>query len=144
MRAGCRPQRPATVTSTGQHALGAGARTCFALAFVLATFPGGAAFCLAQDATAKADPNLAEVVIQARRQAVDEQITLQVEKTLTDDPWIYSEHLTVTTRNGVVRIEGIVQDTAELFRILRLARKTPGARRVVNATEMLHNDPDGG
>jgi hypothetical protein len=144
MSEGCRPQRLGTVTSTGQHAIGGGSRTCFAVAFLLTAFPGATASCLAQDATQKADPNLAEVVIQAKRQAVDEQITLQVEKTLTDDPWVYSEHLTVTTRNGVVRIEGIVQDTAELFRILRLARKTPGARRVVNATEMLHNDPDGG
>ena len=144
MSEGCPPQRLGTVTSTGQHAIGRGPRTCFAVAFLLTAFPGAAALCVAQDATQKADPTLAEVVIQGRRQAADEQITRQVEKTLTEDRWVFAEHVTVTTRNGVVRIEGIVQDTAELFRILRLARKTPGARRVVNATEMLHNDPDGG
>jgi osmotically-inducible protein OsmY len=65
-------------------------------------------------------------------------------KTLTEDPWIFSEHITVTTRNGVVRLEGIVADTGELFRVLSLCRKIPGARRVINELEMIHNDPDGG
>jgi osmotically-inducible protein OsmY len=83
------------------------------------------------------------VIVQGERKP-DEQVTRQVERTLANDPWIYAEHVTVTTRNGVVRVEGIVQDTGELFRILRLARKTPGARRVVDALEILHNDPDGG
>ena len=63
---------------------------------------------------------------------------------MTEDPWIYAEHINVTTRNGVVRLEGIVGDTGELFRILRECRKIPGARRVVSELEMMHNDPDGG
>jgi osmotically-inducible protein OsmY len=84
------------------------------------------------------------VIIAAKRQAADEQVTRQVEQTLTKDPWIYAEHVTVTTQNGVVRVEGIVQDTGEWLRILDLARKTPGARRVIDALEILHNDPDGG
>jgi osmotically-inducible protein OsmY len=84
------------------------------------------------------------VVIQAKRQAADEQVTRQVEKTLTDDPWVFGDHITVTTHNGVVRLEGIVGDTGEMFRIVRLCRKIPGARRVVNALEIMHNDPDGG
>lgn len=99
--------------------------------------------CPAQDAAEKANTRLQEVIIQGKREA-DEQVTRQVEKTLAKDPWIYAEHVTVTTHNGVVRVEGVVQDTGELFRILDLARKTPGATRVVDALEMLHNDPDGG
>jgi len=83
------------------------------------------------------------VVVSASRKA-DEQVTLQVQNRLTGDPWIYAEHITVTTRNGVVRLEGIVGDTGELFRILRLCRKIPGARRVVSELEVVHNDPDGG
>jgi len=83
------------------------------------------------------------VVVSAPRTA-DEQITRQVQATLTQDPWIFADHVTVTTRNGVVRLEGIVADTGELFRVLRLCRKIPGARRVINELEMMHNDPDGG
>jgi osmotically-inducible protein OsmY len=84
------------------------------------------------------------VVIQTRRQAADEQVTRQVQTTLTDDPWIYAEHITITTQNGVVRLEGFVADTGERFRIVRLCRKIPGVKRVVDALEMPSNDPDGG
>jgi len=105
---------------------------------------GAVVACPAQDAAEKANTRLQEVVIQAKRQAADEQVNRQVERTLTDDPWIFGEHITVSTQNGVVRLEGIVGDTGEMFRILRLCRKIPGARRVVNALEIMHNDPDGG
>jgi osmotically-inducible protein OsmY len=84
------------------------------------------------------------VIVEAQRRAADEQVTQRVQTALSNDPWIYSDHVSVTTRNGVVTVEGIVQDTGELFRILRLARKIPGAIRVVDRLEMLHNDPDGG
>ena len=119
-----------------------GSRARFSLLF--ATLLGAFGACPAQDVAEKASPRLQEVVIQAKRQAADEQVTRQVERTLTDDPWIYSEHITVTTRNGVVTLEGIVGDTGEMFRIVRLCRKIPGARRVVDALEIINNDPDGG
>jgi osmotically-inducible protein OsmY len=119
-----------------------GYRGCFVL--TTATFLGATGACLGQDAADTANTRLEEVVVQAKRQAADSQVTRQVEKTLTDDPWIYAEHITVTTKNGVVTLEGIVGDTGEMFRIVRLCRKIPGARRVVNALEIMHNDPDGG
>ena len=85
-----------------------------------------------------------EVVVQATRLA-DEQITQQAQKAISDDPWIYGEHLTVTTQNGVIRVEGIVQDTWEWFRIIDRCRRIRGARRIdTSGLEMLHNDPDGG
>jgi hypothetical protein len=114
----------------------------FALLF--AALLGAVEPCPAQDAAEKADSRLPEVVIQANRQAADEQVTREVEKTLTNDPWIFADHITITTQNGVVRLEGIVGDTGEMFRIMRLCRRIPGARRVVNALEIMHNDPDGG
>ena len=113
-------------------------------ALLFATLLGTAGSCPAQDGAEKANKRLQEVVVQAKRQAADEQVTQQVQETLTDDPWIYAEHIIVTTQNGVVRLEGIVGDTGERFRILRLCRKIPGARRVVDALEVMSNDPDGG
>jgi hypothetical protein len=138
----CHLQRLATAPSTGRHFI-RGPSAHFALLFLFATPFGAAGSCLAQDAADKAGADRVEVVIHANRLA-DEQVTRQVQKTLSGDPWIYSEHITVTTQNGVVRLEGIVGDSGELFRILRLCRKIPGARRVVNELEMMHNDPDGG
>jgi hypothetical protein len=138
----CHLQRLVIAPSTGRRSIrGPGAR--FALLFLFATPFGEAGSCLAEDAADKAEADRVEVVIHANRLA-DEQVTREVQKTLSADPWIFSEHITVTTQNGVVRLEGIVGDTGELFRILRLCRKIPGARRIVNELEMMHNDPDGG
>ena len=104
------------------------------------TFLGAAAAWPAQ----KEPERLEEVVVQAKRLA-DEQVTLRVQTTLEADPWIFSEHITVWTENGVVHLEGIVGDTSEWFRVMSLARKIPGARRVVTSgLEIVHNDPDGG
>ena len=114
------------------------------IALLLAILVGCTGTCLSHADAGKDTTQIQEVVVRAQRQAADEQITRQVQEALSADPWIYSEHVAVTTKNGVVRVEGIVQDTAELFRILHLARKIPGTRRVYSALEILHNDPDGG
>jgi hypothetical protein len=119
-------QREATAWSIERRPI-CRSRARFSLLF--ATLLGAFAACPAQDAAEKASTGLQEVVVQAKRQAADEQVTRQVERTLTDDPWIYAEHIRVTTQNGVVRLEGIVGDTGEMFRIVRLCRKTSGARR---------------
>jgi osmotically-inducible protein OsmY len=120
-----------------------GRRANFALVF--ASLLGAAAACLAQNAALRADAALPEVLVQAERQRqADQEVTRQAEKILATDPWIFGDHITVTTEHGVVRVEGIVGDTGEMFRIVRLCRKIPGARRIVNALEMMHNDPDGG
>lgn len=135
------PQREAPARSTERQPI-RGSRAHFALVF--ATLLGAAGSCAAQDAAEKANARLQEVVIRAKKQAADEQVTQQVQKTLTDDPWIYAEHITITTQNGVVRLEGIVGDTGERFRMVRVCRKIPGVRRVVDALEMPANDADGG
>jgi hypothetical protein len=135
-------QREATARSTERHRPPGAFGARFALLF--ATLLGAGSAWPAEVAAEKENERLEEVVIQATRQAADEQVTRQVEATLTHDPWIYSEHITITTQHGIVRLEGIVGDTGEMFRIVRLCRKIPGARRVVNALEIMHNDPDGG
>ena len=120
-----------------------GSRARFALLF--ATLLGAAGSCAAQDAAEKPNARLQEVVIQAKRQAADEQITQQAQKAISDDRWIYSAHITVTAHNGVIRVEGIVQDTWDWFKIMDHCRRIRGARRVdTSGIELLHNDPDGG
>jgi osmotically-inducible protein OsmY len=84
-----------------------------------------------------------EVIVTAAREA-DEVLTAKTVQVLQADPYVFSDHVTVTTQNGVIRVEGIVGDTGERFRILRLCRKIPGTRRVVDALEVVSNDPDGG
>jgi BON domain len=119
-----------------------GRRTHFAILFVLLL--GGAGSDAAEEAARRTGAPREEVVVRSTRLA-DEQITQQAQKAISNDPWVYSEHITVTTEKGIIRVEGIVQDTDEWYRILDLCRKIRGARRVDSSRlEMLHNDPEGG
>ena len=92
------------------------------------------------------DKGLEQVVVTAKKRPEpppsDAQVTERVETALSDDPYIYAEHITVTTRNGVVKLEGIVGDPIELFRMIRLTRKIPGARRVVTDVQIQSSFPD--
>lgn len=83
-----------------------------------------------------------EVVISARRQS-DEQMNVRVTTALEQDPYIYAAHVSVTTENGIVRLEGRISDLSDMRMILLLARKIAGKGRVVNALEYVPSDEDG-
>jgi osmotically-inducible protein OsmY len=82
-----------------------------------------------------------EVVVTAGRQS-DAAITARVTTALRDDPVIFSDHVTVTTANGVVTLEGTVRDLPDLISILMLARRITGRARIVNHIEYLPVDAD--
>jgi osmotically-inducible protein OsmY len=84
----------------------------------------------------------AEIVVTAVRPS-DEATSAQVTTALQQDPYIFSDHVTVTTKDGVVRLEGIVHDLSDLYNILRLARRIAGVGRVVNQIEYVPTDDDG-
>jgi hypothetical protein len=81
------------------------------------------------------DAALQEVIISATRQA-DEALTAKVTQTLQDDPYVFAEHLSVETENGIVRVRGVVIDPSDLRRVLFLARRVAGRRRVINEIEL--------
>lgn len=83
-----------------------------------------------------------EIVVTAPR-PTDEALTARVETALRQNPYIYAEHVTVTTEKGVVRVGGVVRDLPELFAILRVARRIAGKGRVVNEIQFLQLDQDG-
>jgi osmotically-inducible protein OsmY len=66
----------------------------------------------------------------------DEVLKEQVETVLHDDPYFFGEHVTVTIRNGVATLQGIVFDDWDLRNAIRLSRKVPGVKRVVNDLEI--------
>jgi len=57
------------------------------------------------------------------------------EAALKQNPYIFSDHVTVTAKNGVVRVAGVVNDLNDLLAILRVARRVAGKGRVVNEIE---------
>jgi osmotically-inducible protein OsmY len=83
-----------------------------------------------------------EIVVTAARHS-DAAMTAQVTAALQQDPYIFSDHVTVTTENGVVRVGGIVRDLSDLFAILRLAHRIAGKARVVDEIEFVPVDDDG-
>jgi osmotically-inducible protein OsmY len=74
------------------------------------------------------------VVVTAQKKwdpAVDEKLTQQVAAALHNDRYFLDEHVTVTVKNGVAYLEGIVFDDWDVRVARRIARKIPGVRRVV-------------
>jgi osmotically-inducible protein OsmY len=83
-----------------------------------------------------------EIVVTAIRQS-DAATTEKVTTALQQDPYLFSDHVTVITENGVVRLEGFVSDLSDLYRILTLARRIAGKGRIVDDIEYIPVDDDG-
>ena len=75
-----------------------------------------------------------EIVVTAK-QPSDAAMAARVAAAMQRNPYIFADHVTVTTENGVVRVGGMVRDLSDLFAILRLARRIAGKGRVVNEIE---------
>ena len=91
------------------------------------------------DAPAFADRPLNEVVVTAKRQSdpvADARLQRAVENTLAADAYINSDHITVTVMNGVATLHGIVFEDWDLRNAIRISRRIPGVRRVVNDLEI--------
>jgi hypothetical protein len=76
-----------------------------------------------------------EVVISADR-AADAVLESQVIEVLRDDPYVFAEHVSVTVADGVVTVTGTVPSVQDMRRVLRLARRLAGKRRIVNRLEL--------
>ena len=77
----------------------------------------------------------------ASRQA-DAELAAKVAAALQQNPYIFTDHVTVTAVNGIVKVGGVVRDLPDLYAILRLARRLAGTRRVVNEIDYQPVDED--
>jgi hypothetical protein len=85
------------------------------------------------------DRKLSEVVVTAKRQpdpAADARLQVQVETALAADAYFNSEHVSVTVLNGVATLHGIIFDDWDLRNAIRISRRIPGVKRVVNDLEI--------
>jgi len=86
------------------------------------------------------------IVVTAKRRhfdpVEDAATTVRVQTALHEDPYVLDDHLTVTTVDGVVYLEGFVFDDWDLSRVLRMARRLAGGRRVVNRLEFVSGGSD--
>jgi len=115
------------------------ARTWLLSAAVFALLACPAFLARADGVTAPANSRLEEIVVTAKKRAnpvPDEKMKQQVEEALHSDAYFYDEHVTVTIKDGVATLQGIVFDDWDLRQAMRIARKVPGVRRVVNDLEI--------
>lgn len=82
-----------------------------------------------------------EVVITGTRES-DAVLVAKVEQALQKDPYLFVSHISVSAENGVVRVEGVVQDPFDMLQVLRLARRAAGKRRVINEIEFVDGGED--
>jgi BON domain-containing protein len=82
-----------------------------------------------------------EVLITATRES-DAVLVAKVEGAMQNDPYLFVSHISVSAENGVVRLEGVVQDPFDMLQLVRLARRIAGKRRVVNEIEVVSGGVD--
>jgi osmotically-inducible protein OsmY len=81
-----------------------------------------------------------EIVI---RSTADAALTAKVDEALRDDPYVFADHVSVRTENGVVTVEGTVFSVQDMRRVLLLARRAAGKRRLINRLELVIEDDEG-
>jgi len=83
---------------------------------------------------------LAEITVTGKKIIPDEEVSRQVEFALELDPYIDDRHVTVTTKNGIVTLQGFVQDAWDLLALRRITKRVAGVKQVVNDVELILND----
>jgi len=80
---------------------------------------------------------LNNIVVTGKRISVpDLELQEQVETAMRSNPYFPDEHVTVTIKDGVVTLHGFIYDEWDLRVALRIARRTPGVKRVINDLEI--------
>jgi hypothetical protein len=93
----------------------------------------------AGEAAAPSQAPLKPIVVIGKKSAPevpDAVLKEQVETTMHTDPYFFDAHVTVTVKDGVVILEGLVFDAWDIVTATRIARKIPGVKRVFNDIEL--------
>lgn len=78
------------------------------------------------------------IVVTAKRrmEVADEAVKEEVQNALHADRYFFDEHVTVTIKNGVVTLHGMAFDDWDMRTALRISRRIPGVKLVVNDLEI--------
>jgi osmotically-inducible protein OsmY len=77
------------------------------------------------------------VVVTGKRLSLpDSELKEQVETAMRNDPFAPDQHVTVTIKDGVITLHGFVFDEWDLRVVKRIARRTPGVKRVIDDLEI--------
>jgi osmotically-inducible protein OsmY len=70
------------------------------------------------------------------RDTSDRELARRVENALDADPYVYTEHVTVTSKDGVVTLSGMVGSEWDLATAIGISDRVPGVKRVVDGLEI--------
>ena len=95
----------------------------------------------AQQAPASGRDALQEITVTARKVSkTDAEMTELVETALRSDRYIFSDHVTIKSKNGVVTLSGKMLDYWDVIATKRLVRKMPGVKKVVDDLDVSLGD----
>lgn len=104
---------------------------------------GGMALALSPDVpnpvrAQSAEPSESIVVTGKRlpEYVPDLELAQRIETALHDDPYLDDGHITITVKNGVATLQGMVWDDWDLRRAIRLARRISGVTRIIDKIEI--------
>jgi osmotically-inducible protein OsmY len=101
----------------------------------------GAIPAAAQHAPASGRDVLQEITVTARKVSkTDEEVQEQVETALHSDRYIFSDHVSIKSKNGVVTLSGIAVDYWDVIAMKRLVRRMPGVKKVVDNIDISLGD----
>jgi osmotically-inducible protein OsmY len=87
------------------------------------------------------------IVVTAKKTpepVADEEVKKQVETAVHSDPYFYDEQVTVTVKDGVVHLQGVVFDDWDLRTARRVSKKIRDVKRIVNELQICSCDGGGG
>ena len=98
-----------------------------------------AATASANEASATMADAAKPMVVSARHaslNAADQEVNKRVEAALDQAPYLDAEHITVTSKDGIVTLEGMVGGPSDLQDALRIASRVDGVKDVVDELEI--------
>jgi osmotically-inducible protein OsmY len=111
--------------------------TAFGVAFLVLVASGVAA--PLQEAKADATGSVGLAMAAKQRplsRPSDQELAQQVELALKSNRYVYAEHVSVTSKDGVVTLHGMVGSEWDLISALDISGRVPGVRRVVDGLEI--------
>ena len=67
---------------------------------------------------------------------LDQEVNKRVEAALDQAPYLYAQHVTATTRDGIVTLQGMVGSASDLQDALRITSRVNGVKDVVDELEI--------
>jgi osmotically-inducible protein OsmY len=108
-----------------------GLALCAFSGYGMAATPNAGAQALAD--AARSMPGSAK---QASLNVSDQELDKRVEAALERAPYLYAQHITVTSRDGIVTLGGMVENPSDLRDALKISGRVDGVKDLVDDLEI--------